>query len=266
MELTLAERRRSLPVVPQEPGTQGNEDLLSPDLLTSSADHHLASMFHNRASSSHTIRDGAHASFVETPVGAATLILIRYPIGKQKLFANGTWERSLNLLQKAREAVENDDVASMDDDGCEILYGRAGFLYALLYLRGALKKAEEQIPSESSSDCDDIDDDISQDLESCRGLLSDAVLGEIAQSIIRRGRYGAKEYRSESADPNSPPLMWSWHGKRYLGGAHGVGKSLSSFDSKDQAFEPIHSRHLANIVAMSTYSRRRLYARNRSNY
>lgn len=226
MELTLAERRRSLPKSPPGQEGQGNQGPLLPDPLTSLADHHLVSTFHDNASGFQTIR-GAHVSFMETPIGAATLVLSRYPIGKQRHFAGLPYEKTLSLLQKAREAIENGNGNrdAMSDDGCEVLYGRAGYLYALLYLRGTWRKTEKQQIHSGSTDENGSGDEIYRDLESCRALFSDAVLGEIIQSIIQRGRYGAQAYSSDSGDNNKPPLMWSWHGKRYLGGAHGVGKS-----------------------------------------
>lgn len=220
MEINIAERRRNMLCPPQ--GVSG-EDFLSPALLASLADHHLASAFHDGAFNSHSIRDGAHVSFLETPVGIATLVLSRYPIGKQKLFARSQWKRCRDLLQKAIEAIEGDDRDfPEDDDGCEVLYGRAGFLYALLYLRSVLARVEKRSPQNQST-TRGANDEVNQDLESCRGLLSDAALEAIVRSIIHRGRNGAKTYRFDFGGNKSPPLMWAWHGKRYLGGAHGVG-------------------------------------------
>lgn len=56
-------------------------------------------------------------------------------------------------------------------------------------------------------------------------------MAALVDEIVARGRRGAKSYSGEARthDKNSlraPALMWSWHGKRYLGGAHGVGGSL----------------------------------------
>jgi hypothetical protein len=89
----------------------------------------------------------------------------------------------------------------MPDDGCEVLYGRAGLLYALLRLRHMLN-------------CD-----------AMVHLTSDDVLRGLTDEIIRRGQEGATLYREQyHGSGMTPPLMWLWHGKRYLGGAHGIGE------------------------------------------
>jgi hypothetical protein len=96
------------------------------------------------------------------------------------------------------------------DDGCEILYGRAGLLYTLLYLRKAVRDygQHERAPLEN--------------------LISDATISRLVDSIVFRGKRGAHLLSLEfsgSGTVSLPPLMWSWHGKRYLGAAHGVGKN-----------------------------------------
>jgi hypothetical protein len=101
------------------------------------------------------------------------------------------------------------------DEGCEVLYGRAGFLYALLLLRLAA-------------------DDPRAARDIVRGvgaLVSDESLGRVVEEIVRRGKAGAMRLRARGADGggDTPPLMWRWHGKRYLGSAHGVGESLCLF-------------------------------------
>ncbi|KAF9451544.1 hypothetical protein P691DRAFT_723760 [Macrolepiota fuliginosa MF-IS2] len=221
MEVTIAERRRDLPNPPQ-PTAGEQEEGLSHALLTSLADHHLASAFHDGGFNPQSLRDGAHSSFLETSVGITTLILSRYPIGKQKLFARTQWKRSRDHLQKVLKTIESDDKEfPEDDDGCDVLYGRAGFLYALLYLRSVLERAEKRAGG-TEGDRSNADEERNQDLESCQGLFSDMVLETVVRSIMHRGRNGAKTYRFEFGGSKSPPLTWAWHSKRYLGGAHGV--------------------------------------------
>ncbi|KXN85641.1 hypothetical protein AN958_10978 [Leucoagaricus sp. SymC.cos] len=193
MEITLAtlqQKNASPSPTLLEAGTE--EDPLSPSLLISLADRHLTSASHDSTFSLRNIRDGARVSFLETALGLACLVLSRYPFGRQQSFANLHWKRCRDYLLKAVETVERDDVEFVeDDDGCEVLYGRAG--YAL-----------------------------GQDLESCTSLISDATIQIVVHSIIRRGRNGAKTYRFDFGGGKSPLLMWTWHSKRYLGGAHGV--------------------------------------------
>ena len=73
-------------------------------------------------------------------------------------------------------------VLSLPREECELLYGRAGFLYCLLFVRRGL-----QLPQ----------------------LFSDLVVALI-QQIVEEGMR------------KNEPMIWSWHGKKYLGAAHGV--------------------------------------------
>ena len=61
-------------------------------------------------------------------------------------------------------------------------------------------------------------------------LCSDKNIHVIIYDIIARGKLGASRYKQELRTTRdkelAPPLMWSWHGKRYLGGAHGVGTHI----------------------------------------
>ena len=56
------------------------------------------------------------------------------------------------------------------------------------------------------------------------------MLSILVDSIIDQGRFRAHVLSSEpgalhDADAGDlPPLMWKWHGTRYLGGTHGVGE------------------------------------------
>uniref|UniRef100_A0A0D6QWX3 LanC-like protein GCL1 n=1 Tax=Araucaria cunninghamii TaxID=56994 RepID=A0A0D6QWX3_ARACU len=68
----------------------------------------------------------------------------------------------------------------------ELLYGRAGFLYAALFVNKYL--GEETIPW--------------------------TVLGPIVEAVIAGGRAGASN--------TVCPLMYQWHGTRYWGAAHGL--------------------------------------------
>ena len=72
---------------------------------------------------------------------------------------------------------------------CDVLYGRAGAIQAILFLRQVLKS-----------------DDIGQD----------CVL-QLANEILREGRRYAAINKHDGL-----PLLWEWHEKKYLGAAHGV--------------------------------------------
>ncbi|KAL6561589.1 LanC-like protein gcl2 [Orobanche minor] len=78
------------------------------------------------------------------------------------------------------------EITVSDNHPDELLYGRAGYLWSCLFLNKHLGK--ETIPSTS--------------------------MGAIVRRIIDRGR---KLGRSGGS-----PLMFEWHGERYLGAAHGL--------------------------------------------
>jgi hypothetical protein len=113
-------------------------------------------------------------------------------------------------------AVSEDRRETDDDGGCEVLYGRAGLLYALLRLRSVSRRSDINTTDSNSADS----------VMKIKALSSKAQLQLLVQSIIHRGQSGAATYAVELAGKlPAPPLMWAWHGKRYLGAAHGVGKS-----------------------------------------
>ncbi|KAI0916080.1 hypothetical protein AcV7_007181 [Taiwanofungus camphoratus] len=167
-----------------------------------------------------TPRSGSHASFLETSVGPATLILASElhilhgegTIEREKDYLDKTWEGCARLLDGALQLAIHEE---LDEDGCEVLYGRAGLLYALLFLRSELS-ASARSPQEL---------DGKPVVRSVARLCSDANVQALVNDIIERGQAGASAYGLELESDErrrGPPLMWRWHGKRYLGGAHGV--------------------------------------------
>jgi hypothetical protein len=154
-----------------------------------------------------TIRSGARASFLETGIGVATLVLL----SELRRGGNGPFKNEaqpcLELLQSGTLLALRDE-GGMPDDGCEVLYGRAGLLYALLLLR---RESERAVQSPLSAG-------VQQE-------ASDDMLQSIVDEIMHRGHTGSAEYRKHyQGSGRTPALMWSWHGRRYLGGAHGVGE------------------------------------------
>ncbi|KAK0450411.1 lanthionine synthetase C-like protein [Desarmillaria tabescens] len=139
------------------------------------------------------ITSPSKASFLETPFGVACLILTSK---SQDKVATASFR---TIIQSAiQSVVKESSHDTWDDDGCEALYGRAGLLYGLLRLR----KNE---------------------------LVSARDIELVVSSIMTRGRFGASVYRdSIPSQQQSPALMWSWHGKRYLGAAHGVAGILQT--------------------------------------
>lgn len=173
--------------------------------LTSAADRNLAEvLYHN------PIHRGLYSptrlSFIETSIGIATLVLVREPLTSEKIIREN-WRSAKEYLEYTVDSTlsnPNDNT----DDGSEVLYGRAGLLYALLYLRNAIQDYGQQQRT------------------SLENLISDTTISRLVDSIVSRGKRGAHllSLRNGGGE-NLPPLMWSWHGKQYLGAAHGVGKN-----------------------------------------
>ncbi|KAF9488789.1 hypothetical protein BDN71DRAFT_1402742 [Pleurotus eryngii] len=147
-------------------------------------------------------KGASRASFLETPIGLATLIVERTMNSEGPPdFSEALTSACLDTVRDAVSlAIQEDQRHSqLDDDGCEVLYGRAGALYALLRLRTASSKCSSGLGGEANK------------------VASDSSIAALVESIILRGKIGAKAYGT-----GSPPLMWRWHRKRYLGAAHGV--------------------------------------------
>lgn len=162
-------------------------------------------------------RAGSKVSFLETTVGQAALILANWirdyvedpikPAEKELL------DDCVRIIVSAIQAALSEP---RDDGGSEVLYGRAGLLYALLWLRSELS-----FPA-PLGDLEDTNDPL---LWGVSQLYSDENLQALVGDIVRRGWLGASIYAEEldaETQQRAPRLMWSWHGKRYLGAAHGV--------------------------------------------
>uniref|UniRef100_A0A8V0XU90 LanC-like protein 2 n=1 Tax=Gallus gallus TaxID=9031 RepID=A0A8V0XU90_CHICK len=89
------------------------------------------------------------------------------------------------LLQLQRTVISMD--AELPD---ELLYGRAGYLYALLYLNTEI--ASDTVPQ--------------------------SIIKEVIDAIIESGKNFSKEERKTERCP----LLYQWHRKQYVGAAHGV--------------------------------------------
>ena len=157
------------------------------------------------------VRSPDRASFLETDVGVSTLSLLRIIEGSS---SNGIdWRHCLKVFESPIEQMPSR--RSDNDDGCEVLYGRAGFLYALLLIRSALRRRADSMESVPFPD---------NFQESLERLTSDDNIRAIVETIIDIGREGAQEYAADITGRGFmvPPLMWVWHNRRYLGAAHGV--------------------------------------------
>ncbi|KAJ7250599.1 hypothetical protein C8J57DRAFT_1078520 [Mycena rebaudengoi] len=197
----------SLPELPQLP-------------LLAFTDDRLTYALSLTPTSSSSASSGSHSSFLETVVGIATLVLLRALAPSSTRTFAPSWEACAQLISSAVAMSASEDARRHpdDDDGCEVLYGRAGLLYALLRLRSAVRSGTPGMRSNPPA----LDAEVRRCVDK---LASDESIAQLVASIVARGESGAAAYAAEFPrgwTGRSPALMWRWHEKRYLGAAHGV--------------------------------------------
>ena len=127
------------------------------------------------------IKSRSRMTLLESPtLGALTLLsAIRHSQGD----VNSAQATATDLLERIEACAKN-----LPDDECEVLYGRAGAIGCILFLRHFLSENFGQ-----------------------------NIVVTLATQVLQRGKAMAASnlhYRL--------PLVWSWHGKVYFGAAHGV--------------------------------------------
>ncbi|KAK9847201.1 hypothetical protein WJX84_011071 [Apatococcus fuscideae] len=103
------------------------------------------------------------------------------------------------MQQEALEAAKELElmtslVISLPESECEVLYGRAGYLYALCFVRRSLGP----------------------------GAISASTLETICHQILEDGAANVDADAAHEPGLNSWGLMYQWHYKQYLGGCHGL--------------------------------------------
>lgn len=175
----------------------------------------------------HEPRHANHISYLETSIGPATLVLVRQLRLRQspestahkharrgkldseileELELQETWRGAADLIENAVELATGEE---LDDDGCDVLYGRAGLVYALLLLRSELLVTVSYL-AHAGKPGDKV-------VRAVEALCSDENIQALVDDIIKRGELGAARYAQElEADERgkAPPLMWKWHGSR----------------------------------------------------
>lgn len=108
-------------------------------------------------------------------------------IGAVLYHTQGAEAKSLQCIDRLKKILPQ--VLNVSSDlPDEILYGRTGYLFALLYVNKCLGR--DSIDSES--------------------------IQQVVTAVLRSGQNLAKQ------EGRNVPLMYMWHGKYYLGGAHGI--------------------------------------------
>lgn len=161
---------------------------------------HLPSEHHPHAS-----RPG-HVSPLDTHVGPAVIELLRQIHFKASSMS--IWESCLKTLRQAVSVAISDDSLGGDD----VLYGRAGLLWAMLALRNCFQEGKGDEGHRS---------DILE-------IVNDDFIRSMVVKTVDAGQRGADAFEHEyphewhvllrhMGSTSSRPLMWPWHGKIYLG-------------------------------------------------
>ncbi|XP_049867292.1 lanC-like protein 2 [Pectinophora gossypiella] len=114
------------------------------------------------------------------------------------------------LIQKLMSLI-----SLMNDSPDELLYGKVGYLYALLFVT---KYIDE------------------------KNIIPASHIEKVINSILKSGKQFSITMKSES------PLLWQWHDKIYFGAAHGMSGILYSLL---QARSYIHFNELRNYIKPS---------------
>lgn len=107
------------------------------------------------------------------------------------------WHAAIKTLRSVRRLAVEDE----QPGGDEVLYGRAGLLWALVNLRVWMDDNTGGIDGHRRDDL--------------RKVVPESIKA-IVEQIIINGKTGAMVYE-RGHNGQSLPLMWEWHGKYYLG-------------------------------------------------
>ena len=111
---------------------------------------------------------------------------------KATAVCSGDASKSKECVTKLRHLVSS---GVMSDDMChEVLYGRAGCLYALLYVGSLVPEAARD---------------------------TQKLVEQLVDLLLEAG------HRQAQAEASPCPLSFTWHGKHYLGAAHGLAGILT---------------------------------------
>ncbi|RGB27872.1 hypothetical protein C1646_768545 [Rhizophagus diaphanus] len=127
-----------------------------------------------------------HVGFLISHVGPLALAVVVYHTIEKNS------DEALNYMNLILDKYHH---LAIKEDSNELLYGRAGYIYALKFIQTHCFDNEEIMQK-----------------------LTDDKIKEIFELIIVEGQKGG----ADSNSVEKPPLMWSWKGKEYLGAVHGV--------------------------------------------
>ncbi|KAL5476793.1 hypothetical protein ACEPAI_2979 [Sanghuangporus weigelae] len=176
-----------------------------------------------------------HLSPLDSPVGSAAVYVLS-TLDRATSFDSSSvnttddkdWAAAIQTLGNAATTATEDQSLGGD----EVLYGRAGLLWAMLNLqtwvgaRGAPSRMEK---------------DIAQ-------VVNARTVEQVIERIIEAGKLGARWYgRNYGEEPL--PLMWPWHDGFYLGAIHGVAGILTVLLQAPKAMITPHIRLITRCIS-----------------
>lgn len=154
---------------------------------------------------------------VGSPLGPAVVELSRQLILPQDdAQSTELWETAASTLQQAISAALNFGSAEDGSGAMEVLYGRAGLLWAVLNLQQLLSNVETEVKEKPH-------------LKSLGDIVDPQVTRGLVDGLIAVGKRGKVKYEQQHGE-DGMPLMWEWHGKYYLGAMHGTGMHSRIYD------------------------------------
>lgn len=155
-----------------------------------------------------------HSSPLDTAVGPAMVYIIyvtRHPtkIGDSRVRSRRDWDAAISTIRNAVNMAIIDETLGGD----EVLYVKAGLLWGMLnlhYLSTQIKSGHNKGASGKGLD---------KKLQEIREISGTKAINSVFNRILRSGIAEAQGFKDiyESTKSLSPPLMWSWHGKYYVG-------------------------------------------------
>ncbi|CAJ0902428.1 14646_t:CDS:2 [Entrophospora sp. SA101] len=186
---------------------------------------------------------GDNVSLLCTTYLAGALSALDYSTSKHVGFLD-THVESLKHLKKL---ITKYHEIALNEDSNELLYGRVGYLYALKLIQNYCKDSKEIME-----------------------LVNNEMIKEVWDKVFEEGKLFATKSKHDSDDEDydyrdnvgndedMPPLMWSWHGKRYLGAVHGVAGILAIL----LEFKDLAEQHLDDLFKTLEWLTRQVSKKN----
>ncbi|KLO17656.1 hypothetical protein SCHPADRAFT_155056 [Schizopora paradoxa] len=120
------------------------------------------------------------------------------------------WDAAIRTIRNVVNVAINDKNLGGD----EVLYGKTGLLWAMLNFHYLSGKFQDRTGERTAGDRNKY-----TSIQEIQEIPGTAEINSVYKAVLRSGAIEAQDFkeRHESAKELALPLMWSWHGKYYLG-------------------------------------------------